>query len=76
MSHKVPQIERVFLQDQRTTRAMVIGCVDRKTTQKIEKKIARQSHEFNRLNNSDSDFGKKEQVFSLLSRSMTELSGK
>lgn len=76
MSHKVPQIERVFLQDQRTTRAMVIGCVDRKTTQKIEKKIARQSHEFNRLNNSDSDFGKKEQVCSLLSRSMTELSGK
>lgn len=44
---KVPQLERSFLTDQRTKRA--IGPVDRIIAEKLKKKSARKSQEYNRL---------------------------
>lgn len=43
ISHKVPTLERPFLLDQRTTRIMAIGSLDRITTEKLNKKIARKT---------------------------------
>lgn len=73
VSHKVPPMERAFLQDQRTTRAMIIGGADRITTEKIRKKDARKLQELKRLNNSDSVVRRNEEACSSVSQSITVL---
>ncbi|KAF2892098.1 hypothetical protein ILUMI_14075, partial [Ignelater luminosus] len=54
--NKVPEIERSFLIDQRTSRKMIIGGVDVKTTLKLQKTKERKEREAERLKTSGRSF--------------------